>query len=97
MLSRFDSINTSEGCKISNAPIISMAPLIASMDIYHKAGMGIIRDKGGKYGYLHGIFDSFNIFHQLILLHLNKEDANFLYLCLEEGRYSNLFQKRYSL
>ncbi len=46
MLSRFDSINTSEGWQISNAPIISMAPLIASMDIYHKAGMGAIRDKG---------------------------------------------------
>ena len=46
MSSTFDPINTAEGWQISNAPIMSMAPLLAAMNIYSKAGMNSIRDKG---------------------------------------------------
>ena len=46
MSSIFDPINTAEGWQISNAPIMGMAPLVAAMNIYSKAGMNSIRDKG---------------------------------------------------
>ncbi|MFL3006336.1 MAG: kynureninase [Candidatus Neomarinimicrobiota bacterium] len=46
MSSTFDPINTAEGWQISNAPIMGMAPLVAAMNIYGKAGMNSIRDKG---------------------------------------------------
>ena len=46
MSSTFDPINTAEGWQISNAPIMGMAPLVAAMNIYSKAGMNSIRDKG---------------------------------------------------
>ena len=46
MPSVFNAIDTSEGWQISNAPILGMAPLIAAMDIYNKAGMSSIREKG---------------------------------------------------
>ena len=48
MSSTFDPINTSEGWQISNAPIMGMAPLVAAMNIYNKAGMNLIRNKGQK-------------------------------------------------
>ena len=46
MSSTFEPINTSEGWQISNAPIMGMAPLLASMEIFNKAGMNSIRKKG---------------------------------------------------
>ena len=46
MPSTFEPINTSEGWQISNAPIMGMAPLLASMEIFNKAGMNSIRKKG---------------------------------------------------
>ena len=46
MPSKFEPINTSEGWQISNAPIMGMAPLLASMEIFNKAGMKSIRKKG---------------------------------------------------
>ena len=46
MPSTFEPINTSEGWQISNAPIMGMAPLLASMEIFNKAGMKSIRKKG---------------------------------------------------
>ena len=45
MPSTFDPINTSEGWQISNAPIMGMAPLLASMEIFNKAGMNSIIKK----------------------------------------------------
>ena len=42
----FKPINTAEGWQISNAPIFGMAPLIASMDLFEKAGMANIYKKG---------------------------------------------------
>ena len=46
MSSTFDPINTAEGWQISNAPIMGMAPLLAALNIYSKAGMNSIREKG---------------------------------------------------
>ena len=46
MPSVFDPILTSEGWQVSNAPVMGMAPLLASMDIYDKVGMNAIRSKG---------------------------------------------------
>ncbi len=46
MSSKFDPTLTAEGWQISNAPIMGMAPLLASMDIYNKVGMDAIHKKG---------------------------------------------------
>ena len=46
MPSTFDPILTSEGWQISNAPVMGMAPLLASMNIYDEVGMRAIRNKG---------------------------------------------------
>lgn len=46
MSSSFDPIPTSEAWQISNAPIMGMAPLIASMEIFEKVGMDPINQKG---------------------------------------------------
>jgi kynureninase len=46
MPSNFDPIKTAEGWQISNAPIMGMAPLVASMNLYDSASMEIIRKKG---------------------------------------------------
>ena len=48
MGSNFDGIQTAEGWQISNAPIMGMAPLLASMEIYEEAGMPSIWEKGNK-------------------------------------------------
>ena len=42
----FDPILTAESWQISNAPVIGMVPLIASLEIYDKVGMDAIRMKG---------------------------------------------------
>ena len=42
----FKPINTAEAWQISNAPIFGMAPLIAAMDLFEKAGMDNIYKKG---------------------------------------------------
>ena len=41
----FDPIPTAEGWQISNAPVIGMAPLLASMEIFNDIGMPAIRNK----------------------------------------------------
>ena len=42
----FDPILTAESWQISNAPVLGMVPLIASMEIYDKVGIDTIRMKG---------------------------------------------------
>ena len=42
----FDPILTAESWQISNAPVIGMVPLIASLEIYDEVGMDAIRMKG---------------------------------------------------
>ena len=44
----FDPIQTAEGWQISNAPVMGMAPLLASMEIFDKVGMAAIRLKSEK-------------------------------------------------
>ena len=44
----FDAIQTAEGWQISNAPIMGMAPLLASMEIFDEVGMAAIRLKSEK-------------------------------------------------
>jgi kynureninase len=44
----FDPIQTAEGWQISNAPVLGMAPLLASMKIYDDVGMIAICDKSEK-------------------------------------------------
>ena len=44
----FDPIQTVEGWQISNAPVLGMAPLLASMKIYDDVGMIAICDKSEK-------------------------------------------------
>ena len=48
MGSNFDGIQTAEGWQISNAPVMGMAPLLASMELYKEAGMQSIWEKGNK-------------------------------------------------
>ena len=45
MSSQFKPILSSEGWQISNAPIMGMAPLISSMEIFEKIGMETIHKK----------------------------------------------------
>ncbi|MDC0479996.1 kynureninase [bacterium] len=42
----FDPIQTAEGWQISNSPVMGMAPLLASMEIFDEVGMFAIREKG---------------------------------------------------
>ena len=46
MSSQFKPILSSEAWQISNAPIMGMAPLISSMEIFEKIGMETIHEKG---------------------------------------------------
>ena len=48
MMPDFDPIQTVEGWQISNAPVLGMAPLLASMKIYDDVGMIAICDKSEK-------------------------------------------------
>ncbi len=54
----FDPINTAEGWQLSNPPILSMAAIRASLDIFAQAGMQNIRTKSLKLtGYLGFLLD----------------------------------------
>ena len=46
MSSQYKPILSSEAWQISNAPIMGMAPLISSMEIFEKIGMETIHKKG---------------------------------------------------
>ena len=57
----FDPINTAEGWQLSNPPILSMAAIRASLDIFAKAGMDNIRAKSLKLtGYLEFLVNDLN-------------------------------------
>jgi kynureninase len=42
---KFDAIDGAQGWQISNPPILSTAPLLASLDIFQRAGMAALRKK----------------------------------------------------
>lgn len=57
----FDPINTAEGWQLSNPPILSMAAIRASLDIFAKAGMQNLRSKSEKLtGYLEFLVNDLN-------------------------------------
>ena len=57
----FDPIPTAEGWQLSNPPILSMASVKASLDIFAKAGMKNIRTKSEKLtGYLEFLINELN-------------------------------------
>ena len=43
-----DSLQTAEAWQLSNPPILSMAALLASLEIFHEAGMSQLRKKSEK-------------------------------------------------
>lgn len=50
----FHPIQSAEGWQLSNPPILALAPILASLEIFHEAGMERLRAKSEKLtGYLH--------------------------------------------
>ena len=86
----FNPINSAEGWQISNAPILGMAPLIASMELFDRAGMDLIYNKGQNlsnylYYLINEIFPEINIITP-------KDHGCQLSLVVENGRsvFNNL-------
>lgn len=61
MRHEFDALSGAEGWQLSNPPILSMAAIRASLDIYEEAGFDKIRAKSEKLtGYLEYLLDELN-------------------------------------
>ena len=55
----FAPVAGAQGWQISNPPVLSMAPLLASLDIFQRAGMARLREKSiALTGYLQGLIDA---------------------------------------
>jgi len=87
MESKFEGIKTAEGWQLSNAPILGMVPLKASMEIYDKIGIKAIREKSIKLSsYLEYLLIK-NIPQVSIITPRNiKERGSQLSLAIEDGR-----------
>jgi kynureninase len=56
---QFNSIPGAQGWQISNPPVLSTAPLLASLDIFQRAGLRRLREKSiGLTGYLQRLIDT---------------------------------------
>jgi kynureninase len=59
MEAEFAPVAGAQGWQISNPPVLSMAPLLASLDIFQRAGMARLREKSmALTGYLQGLIDA---------------------------------------
>ena len=75
MRHEFDALSGAEGWQLSNPPILSMAAIRASLDIYEEAGFDNIRAKSEKLtGYLEYLLDELNNEQIHIITPRNKED-----------------------
>lgn len=71
----FDPIPTVEGWQLSNPPILSMAAVKASLDIYAEVGMENIREKSIKLtGYLEYLLDDFDNDRIQVITPRNQEE-----------------------
>lgn len=56
----FDPIAGAQGWQLSNPPVLSAAPLLASLDIFQRAGIARLREKSiALSGFLQGLIDAF--------------------------------------
>src|SRR6202023_886548 len=54
----FDPIGGAQGWQISNPPILSTAPLLASLEIFQRAGMPALRNKSiALTGFMRGLLE----------------------------------------
>lgn len=93
MPSDFNPIKTAEGWQISNAPILGMVPIIASLNIYNLAGMKKIREKGVRLtGYLEFLI---NHFLSNVLILTPKRKGSQISIVIEKGKivFDTLMEK----
>ncbi len=59
MEAEFTPVAGAQGWQISNPPVLSMAPLLASLEIFQRAGIARLREKSlALSGYLQGLIDA---------------------------------------
>ncbi|MAZ73717.1 MAG: kynureninase [Flavobacteriaceae bacterium] len=75
MRHEFDALEGAEGWQLSNPPILSMAAIRASLDVFAKAGFENLRTKSEKLtGYLEYLLDELNNDNINIITPRNKEE-----------------------
>ncbi|RDK84658.1 kynureninase [Marinirhabdus gelatinilytica] len=75
MRHEFDPLEGAEGWQLSNPPILSMAAIRASLDVFAEAGFENVRSKSEKLtGYLEYLLDGLNNENINIITPRNKED-----------------------
>jgi kynureninase len=88
MDSKFDGIKTAEGWQLSNASILGMAPLKASMEIYENVGIESVREKSIKLSSYLDYLLAKNIPEISVMTPKNIEERGCqLSLVIENGRF----------
>lgn len=71
----FDPVEGADGWQISNPPILSTAPLVASLDIFHEVGMAALRKKSLKLtGYMEFLLHQIDSSHFDIITPKTEEE-----------------------